>query len=131
MAAEKTEETTKFISLSAVILASIAESFELLAEGNDTRLIRAHLMIEELSEVLLALARGKDLPLLDGLTDLLYVTVGTAVAYDLPLTESFDEVQRSNMTKTRRIGDVRCRDKGVSYSPPDLKTILTNYKNSM
>jgi predicted HAD superfamily Cof-like phosphohydrolase len=90
----------------------------------DERANRAQLMLEELSEALLALHLRRELDLLDALADLEYVVVGTATCFDLPLEEAFDEVQRSNMTK----GEVRHADgvkgKGPGYSPPDLAKIL-------
>ncbi len=38
---------------------------------HDLRLLRAHLMLEELGEVLIAMGEGNELDTLDGLTDLL------------------------------------------------------------
>jgi len=54
------------------------------------------------------------------LADLLYVTIGFAVQFGLPIKEVFEEVHRSNMTKTgdkREDGKVL---KGVDYKAPDL-----------
>lgn len=102
------------------------------AEKGDHRLYRAHLMMEELSEVLLALRRKNDLDLADGLGDLLYVIVGTAVTYGIPIEEVFDEIHRSNMTKKIRDpkSNFRMKDKGESYSPPDLESILNGIRDS-
>ncbi len=95
---------------------------------NDVRFVRAHLMIEELGETLLGLAKNDILHTADGLGDLLYVTYGSGVSFGLPLEQVLREVQRSNMTKAvRRKEDTRLRDKGPDFTPPDLKTILDNY----
>jgi hypothetical protein len=107
----------------------------------DDRVLRTHLMLEELGESLQALAARDERLLFDGLVDLLYVLVGTAVAYDLPLAEGFEEVHASNMTKSRQNtgkgrmcktvqtdGDVRIRDKGPNYVPPDLERVLREYR---
>lgn len=107
-----------------VVAASVLEGH--IPEG-DLRVLRAHLMCEELSEVLAALMEGSPHNLLDGLTDLVYVTLGTAVAFGLPLAEAFDEVHRSNMTKQKALPDIdpRVRVKGTGYEPPDLDGILS------
>jgi predicted HAD superfamily Cof-like phosphohydrolase len=61
--------------------------------------LRARLMAEELAETLAAMAHGDLVEVADGLADLIYVAVGTAVAYGIPLPAVWDEVQRSNMAK--------------------------------
>lgn len=96
----------------------------------DVRLTRAHLILEEAAEVLRALANRDRVQLLDGLADLAYVTFGTAVAYGLPLDAALVEVHRSNMTKERQADDpenVRMRDKGPNYEPPDLRRVLEEH----
>lgn len=100
---------------------------------HDCRLMRVHLIAEELAELCVALLAQDKVQVLDALGDLLYVIVGTAVAFDLPLAEAFDEIQRSNMTKAVGAGgdkDVRCRVKGESYEAPDLARVLADYKTS-
>jgi predicted HAD superfamily Cof-like phosphohydrolase len=110
----------------ALTLHRIAKRLE--ERVHQPRSLRAHLMIEELAETVGALADGRDeIALLDGLTDLLYVLLGTAAIYDLPLEEAFLEVHRSNMTKEKQPDDAaanRVRKKGPNYSPPDLKRVL-------
>lgn len=93
-------------------------------------MLRAHLMLEELGELLVAMGDKDDEAILDGLADLCYVVIGTAIDYKLPLAEAFDEVHRSNMTKFRvEEGDIRMRDKGPDYSPPDIKGILHRHRS--
>lgn len=93
-------------------------------DRSDVRMIRAKLMISELSEVLEALRDRDEVELADGLADLEYVTVGTATTYLIPIGDVFDEVHRSNMTKSNvgeavknHSGD---KGKGDGYSPPDV-----------
>ena len=94
----------------------------------DDRVLRCHLMLEELGEAIIGISTRNETEALDGLADLLYVVFGTAVAFDLPLAEAFREVQRSNMTKaTRAAGDLRLRDKGASYEPPNLGKIMSDH----
>ena len=97
----------------------------------EQRALRAHLMMEELGECLEALGRGDELGLLDGLADLEYVVVGTAVVHDLPLPEAFEEVHRSNMTKEKQVSDAnsdRVREKGPNYEPPNLERVLADHR---
>lgn len=94
------------------------------SEEYDSRLMRAHLILEEAAEVLLALAERDLVKLADGLGDLDYVTHGAAVAFGIPLDEIAEEIHRSNMTKAVRKGDVRLRNKGEDYQPPRIKEIL-------
>lgn len=108
---------------------TVSDEIENKDSSHDPRLLRAHLMVEELSEILLALSQRNEIDLLDGLADLQYVVSGTAVAFGMPLGKAFDEVHRSNMTKEIRAGgdkDVRCRKKGGSYRPPNLQQFIGN-----
>ena len=65
----------------------------------------------------------------DGIADAIYVLIGTAVSYGIPIMRIFNEVHNSNMTKTA----VKAVDgqkygtktpKGPDYVPPDIKGIL-------
>lgn len=65
----------------------------------------------------------------DGLADLIYVCIGCALEFGLPLDKVFEEVQRSNMSKTvdrltRPDGKIV---KGPSFSPPDIGAVLDLY----
>ena len=95
----------------------------------DVRLLRGHLMMEELGELLEAMADLDELGVLDGLADLEYVTKGTAIQFDLPLDAAFDEVHRANMTKERVLeSDTRLRRKGMNWNPPDLIRVLDHHR---
>lgn len=92
---------------------------------DDPRLSRAFLMLEEAVECMEALAIEDDVLLADGLADLAYVVLGTAETFRVPLKEAFDEVHRSNMTKTRQAGDGLLKaGKGAAYDPPNLEKIM-------
>lgn len=59
------------------------------------------------------------------LADLLYVTIGVAVTFGLPLEEVFNEVHKSNMSKLGEDGKPIMRSdgkilKGPFYKEPDL-----------
>lgn len=108
-------------ALSLVLLEEAKDALVSYNHGKDVRWLRAHLMLEELSEVLAGLASCDKVETLDGLADLSYVVLGTAAVYNLPLAEAFEEVHNSNMTKTP--SDQRCSDK-TGYTPPDLEKLL-------
>lgn len=106
------------------ILQTIAQEIKAraIAEApTDWRYLRAHLMMEELAELLIAMATCNKLDALDGIADLQYVVSGTAHLMGLRLDEAFDEVHRSNMTKP--ISDARCSNK-EGYEPADLSGLL-------
>lgn len=91
----------------------------------DARLYRLCLIMEEAAETGLGLARGNEIEVADGLTDLLYVTYGTGVTYFIPLDECFKEVHRANMSKKTRDekADPRMRDKG-NWTPPNIEAAI-------
>jgi NTP pyrophosphatase (non-canonical NTP hydrolase) len=96
--------------------------------AQDPRYLRAHLILEEAGELVQAMACGDLESTLDGLADLSYVTVGSAVQFKLPLPEAFEEVHRSNMSKIGGgTNDPRVRDKGASYAPPNFTELLEGY----
>lgn len=77
--------------------------------------LRRKLMLEELDETVKAMHEG-DLPeVADGLADLIYVAIGTAISYGIDLREVWSEVHRTNMAK---VGGHR-RDDGKWQKPPD------------
>lgn len=83
---------------------------------------RGHFLKEEARETAEALAADDLIGTIDGLCDLLYVVYGTAVSIGLNLDPFFEEVHRSNMTKTPN-GNGKAI-KGPNYSPPDLARVL-------
>jgi len=96
----------------------------------DRRWISAHLLVEELGEIIKAMAKGDEAGTLDGLGDLIYIILGVAERFDLPISQAFHEIHRSNMSKERQPGDPgRVRDKGPNYFPPDIKGILREYRD--
>lgn len=100
--------------------------------------LRQRLLQEEVDE----LRDSKNLiDVADALSDILYITFGTAHEYGLAdrLTMLFDEVHTSNMTKLGEDGKPIYREDGkvlkpVGYRAPNLRPIIerdfTVYKNS-
>lgn len=85
---------------------------------------RACLIGEEAAETISALMGGSLIDLADGLADLAYVVLGTAVAYGIDLERVFACVHESNMTKPRRCDAGLKPAKGGGYSPPDIAGAL-------
>jgi len=62
--------------------------------------LRIALIQEELDELKEACENKDMVEVADALSDILYVTYGAGHAFGINLDKTFDEVQRSNMTKT-------------------------------
>jgi NTP pyrophosphatase (non-canonical NTP hydrolase) len=96
--------------------------------------LRTTLIMEETSEALEELdAEPNDvdkIKLTKELADVLYVVIGTAVAFGLPLEKAFKEVHRSNMSKLGADGKPILREdgkvlKGPNYSEADIGQFLS------
>lgn len=88
--------------------------------------LRLELISEEFKELVVASFNHDITGIADACADLMYVVLGTAVAYGIDLEEIFAEVHCSNMSKLKD-GIVREDGKilkGPSYSPPNLEPIL-------
>jgi len=96
------------------------------------RKLRAQLIAEECAETVAALvtpmAEGceTDWPeVIDGLCDLIYVCLGTAVEMGINLAPFFAEVHRSNMTKVGGTLDENGKlQKPEGYQPPQIRELL-------
>lgn len=120
-------EAEQPLAMQARLIIAIADELESKVSNPDKRFLRAHLLAEECGECILAMAQGDEIKALDGLTDLLYVLLGTALTFEWPLEEAFGEVHRSNLTKVKQETDAskdRVREKGAAYQPPNLEAVL-------
>jgi phosphoribosyl-ATP pyrophosphohydrolase len=97
-----------------------------LQDHGDPRLYRFYHKIEELGELAIGMAKRDEAETADALGDLQYLLLGDCVTFSIPMASVFDEIHRSNMTKTRKSGDNRMKDRSVEsgFSPPDLKTAI-------
>lgn len=87
--------------------------------------LRIRLIDEERNELCQALGENDVVAVADALADLMYVVIGSALQWGIPLERVFAEVHRSNMTKDgggkRADGKVI---KGPNYEPPDIAGVL-------
>jgi len=85
--------------------------------------LRLALLTEEVRELYDAAMRGDIVKIADGIADVAYVVVGTAVAYGIPFDAVFAEVHRSNMTKVNTPAEAKLA-KGPGYEPPQIAALL-------
>lgn len=94
--------------------------------------LRIGLLDEELNEYKEAVYTDNLIEIADSLADLLYVAIGAAISYGIPIDEVFEEVHRSNMSKLDANGKPIHREdgkviKGPNYFPPDIVSILRKH----
>ena len=81
--------------------------------------LRISLIQEELEELKQAIKDKNLSEVADALTDILYVTYGAGHAFGLNLDISFDEVQKSNMSKLGLDGKPIYNEKGKVMKGPN------------
>lgn len=80
--------------------------------------LRQRLLREEYLEWLAASAERDMVEVADALADMIYIIVGTALEFGIPLDRVWDEVQRSNMAKVDpETGRVARREDGKILKP--------------
>ena len=93
--------------------------------NEETKQLRVRLIQEEFDELKEAMATGNLAAVAKEMTDLLYVTYGTAVSYGIDMEPVFQEVHRSNLSK---VGGYKRADgkwvKPTTYSPADIDSIV-------
>jgi hypothetical protein len=83
--------------------------------------LRVKLIREEAKETCDAIEAGDLVEAVDGICDLLYVTIGAAIEFGVDIEPVFDEVHRSNMAKVG--GPVRADGKTLKpegWKKPDI-----------
>jgi len=99
--------------------------------SQNTVLLRHNLMKEENEEYLEAAQNHDLVEVADALGDMLYILCGTILSHGMQdkITEVFNEIQRSNMSKLGADGKPIYREdgkvlKGPNYFKPDITSIL-------
>jgi predicted HAD superfamily Cof-like phosphohydrolase len=96
-----------------------------MADDGSSLLARLCLALEEMAEWVEAHAAGDLVAAADAWGDRLYVLLGDAVAAGLPASAIFEEVHRSNMTKTTaETGSLGKGTKTAAFRHPRLQEIL-------
>lgn len=93
--------------------------------SQDTRLRKAHFIIEELAALLKALAFRSEIAVLSALAELTYAVTRAAVVFDLPLTDGFEEVHSANMAIA-----TEGKNNGSADQRADIRGVLTRYRTS-
>lgn len=95
-------------------------SIQARAGSDDILAQRMQMAIEELAEWIEAHVAGDLTAAADALADRGYLLFGDAVATGLPVEDVFDEVHRSNMTKSAAIPSTGKAAKSAGYAPPAI-----------
>ena len=110
-----------------------SQEFPTVKISQETLTLRYNLMKEENEEYFEA-ARNKDMiEVADALGDMLYILCGTILSHGMQnkISEVFDEIQRSNMSKLGEDGKPIYREdgkvlKGPNYFKPNIAEILAS-----
>lgn len=92
--------------------------------------LRRRLHVEEFAELHSAIDALDIAGVADGITDLIYVLIGTALEFGIPLPDVWFAVHAANMAKIDpATGKVRKRDDGKilkpeGWKPPDIAAVL-------
>ena len=99
--------------------------------GKSKNLLRFNLMDEENKEYLEAAKNNDIVEVADALGDMLYILCGTILEHGMQykIEETFNEIQRSNMSKLGADGKPIYREdgkvlKGPNYSKPNIESVL-------
>lgn len=95
----------------------------------DDKRLRLSLMWEEMGEVERAMNDQDIVGIADGIADLIWVALGTAITYGIPIDKVWEEVKRSNFSKMEPDGTIHRRADGkilkpASWTPPDIHSII-------
>lgn len=97
--------------------------------GELRKQLRMKLLTEEFMELSVAFHDNNIPEIADGLVDLIYVAIGTALEYGIPLAQIWTEVHRANMAKLGPDGRPIYRADGKvmkpgNWQPPHIRAIL-------
>ena len=98
----------------------------MLGDGMSDKFLFARLakLSEEVSELATAAAADDEYEIADALVDIVYVALVTAAKRGHPFSKLWDDVHKSNMTKTPKGAGKFGASKGVGFVPADTKAIM-------
>ena len=106
--------------------------------GTDKNKLRFNLMKEENEEYFEAANNNDMVEVADALGDMLYIWCGTVLKHGMQdvISDIFDEIQRSNMSKLDESGQPIFRKdgkvlKGANYFKPNIKKIIEKHVGSI
>jgi len=85
---------------------------------------RENLLDEEIQELKDAINAGDLVEIADALGDALYVIFGTCCSHGIDIEPIFEEVHRSNMSKSSSGSNCIKQKKGKNYFKPNIKLVL-------
>lgn len=88
--------------------------------------LRIRLIREEAQETVEALMAGDIVEAVDGIADLIYVALGTACELGVDMAEVWEEVDRSNKSKSPVLDAGAKITKGPHFVPVNLEPILVS-----
>jgi len=89
---------------------------------------RSEYMMEEVEEYAEAMYDRDIVEMADGLADLIYFAIGTALYHGIDLRTVMDEVHKSNMTKTPDSQNYKNCVKGPDFKKPNIVKALREGK---
>jgi len=92
--------------------------------SDESAILKLRLISEEFAELIKAMNCKDIIEIADALADQIYVINGCAIGYGINLDTVFDEVHKSNMTKTLDTDVGGKVQKGSDFVPPDIETAL-------
>jgi phosphoribosyl-ATP pyrophosphohydrolase len=98
----------------------------MLGDGMSDKFLFARLakLSEEVGEMATAAAAGDEYEIADALVDIVYVALVTAAKRGHPFSKLWDDVHKSNMTKTPKGEGKFGASKGEGFIPADTKAIM-------
>jgi len=101
--------------------------------GEERAKLRVKLICEEAEEFIEAIEKGDIVGVAGELADLMYVVIGAALEWGIPVDPVFAEVHRANLSKVWPDGTIHYREDGKvlkppTYSPADIAGLLARMR---